>query len=188
MYKLKVIIASTRPGRVGLPVGEWFYNYAKNNTNNFEVELLDLLKINLPLLDEPNHPRLKQYTKEHTKEWSKTIEGSDAFVFVVPEYNYGPPASLINALDYLYQEWHYKAAGFVSYGGVSGGLRSVQSMKQVLTTLKIVPLSEAVSIAMVGQHLDEQKKFIATESNEKSAAVMLKELERWTGALVQLRK
>jgi NAD(P)H-dependent FMN reductase len=188
MYKLKVIIASTRPGRVGLPVGEWFFNFAKNNTTVFEVELIDLLKINLPMVDEPNHPKLMKYTQEHTKAWSKMIGESDAFVFVVPEYNYGPPASLINALDFVYNEWNYKAAGFVSYGGISGGLRSVQTLKLVMTTLKIVPLPEAVSISMVPEHIDEQKNFVAIPFHEKTAMIMLKELEKWTGALVQLRK
>jgi NAD(P)H-dependent FMN reductase len=187
MYKLKVIIASTRPGRAGLPVAEWFFKFAKNNTKEFEVELLDLLKINLPFLDEPNHPKLMQYTQEHTKAWSKIIGESDAFVFVVPEYNYGPPAALINAIDFVYNEWNYKAAGFVSYGGISGGLRSVQTLKLVMTTLKIVPLMEGVSISMVTEHIDEQKNFVATSFHEKTATIMLKELEKWTGALVQLR-
>jgi NAD(P)H-dependent FMN reductase len=188
MYKLKVIIASTRPGRAGLPVGEWFYNFIKKNDNNFEVELLDLLKINLPLLDEPNHPKLKKYTQEHTFAWSKIIDESDAFVFVTPEYNFGPPATLINALDYVYNEWNYKACGFVSYGAVSGGLRSVQVLKQVITTLKMVPIYEAVAIPMVNEQIDEQKNFNATPFNEKSALIMLKELQKWTDALIQMRK
>jgi NAD(P)H-dependent FMN reductase len=188
MYKLKVIIASTRPGRLGLPIGEWFYNYTKKNDINFETELIDLLKINLPFLDEPNHPTLKNYQKEHTKDWSTMIEGSDAFVFIVPEYNFFPPATLINALDYLYKEWNYKAAGFVSYGGISGGMRSVQIIKQILTTLKMVPLYETVTITNVREHLDEEINFRSDPKLEKAASTMLNALHRWTDALVQLRK
>ena len=188
MYKLKVIIASTRPGRLGLPIGEWFYNYAKNNDNNFEIELIDLLKITLPFLDEPNHPMLKKYQHKHTKVWSNIIADSDAFVFVVPEYNYAPPATLINALDYLYHEWNYKAAGFVSYGGISGGLRSVQMLKQILTTLKIVPIVEAVTIPGIREHYDEQKNFRSDSKHEQAASTMLKELYCWTEALSNLRK
>ena len=80
MFNLKVIISSTRPGRKGISVANWFIEIAKKN-ENFTVEVLDLEKINLPFLDEPKHPRLQRYTKEHTKEWSKKINDADAFVF-----------------------------------------------------------------------------------------------------------
>ena len=78
---------------------------------------------------------------------------ADAFLFVMPEYNYGPPPSLLNAMDYLVREWQYKAVAFVSYGGMSGGIRAVQVTKQLLTTFKMVPLLEAVAIPNVPQHL-----------------------------------
>jgi len=84
-------------------------------------------------------PRLRQYTKRHTIEWSAIIDASDAFVFVTPEYNYGYPASLKNAIDYLHQEWLRKPVGFVSYGGVAAGTRSVQQLKQVVTCLSMMP-------------------------------------------------
>jgi NAD(P)H-dependent FMN reductase len=74
MPKLLIVIASTRPGRVGLPVGEWFYERATAH-GGFEPELVDLAVLDLPLLDEPNHPRLQQYTKDHTRAWSETVQG-----------------------------------------------------------------------------------------------------------------
>ncbi len=97
MYNLKIIIASTRPGRKGISVANWFIEIAKKDPA-FNVEVLDLAEINLPFIDEPNHPRLQKYTKEHTKQWSKTIDAADAFVFVIPEYNYGMPPTLLNAI------------------------------------------------------------------------------------------
>src|SRR6185312_5064612 len=100
MYSLKIVIASTRPGRKGISVANWFIEIAKKDAS-FNIEVLDLAKINLPFLDEPKHPRLQQYTKQHTKEWSKTIETADAFVFVIPEYNYSMPPTLLNAIDFL---------------------------------------------------------------------------------------
>src|SRR5689334_4480755 len=118
--KLQIVIASTRPGRVGAPVARWFHRRAEEH-GGFDVELVDLAEVNLPLLDEPHHPRLRRYVHQHTQAWSARVEAADAFVFVTPEYNYGMPASLKNALDYLNQEWHYKPVGFVSYGGVSAG-------------------------------------------------------------------
>ena len=65
------------------------------------------------------------------------MEAADAFVFVTPEYNHGYPASLKNAIDYLNQEWRYKPVGFVSYGGVAAGTRSVEQLQQVVTAVKL---------------------------------------------------
>lgn len=93
-----------------------------------------------------------------------------------------------NAIDYLHHEWAYKPVGFVSYGGVSAGTRSVQMLKQVVTTLKLVPLSEAVSIPFVSQFLDEDQRVQANEVMETAANAMLDELQRWTAALQPLRQ
>jgi NAD(P)H-dependent FMN reductase len=132
--KLGIIVASTRPTRVGHLIGQWVHERAVEH-GKFDIELLDLAKFHLPLYDEPKHPSLQQYEHDHTMRWSASVAAADAFVIVTPEYNYGPPPSLINAFDYVYKEWNYKPAGFVSYGGVSGGLRAVQMEKQTLTTL-----------------------------------------------------
>jgi NAD(P)H-dependent FMN reductase len=186
MPKLSVIITSTRPGRAGLPIGQWFFERAKGH-GKFDVELIDLKERSLPLLDEPKHPRLGQYEHEHTRAWSATVRASDAFVFVTPEYNYGSPPALINALDYLFHEWAYKPAGFVSYGGLSGGTRSVQMTKQVLMTLKVVPLPEAVNVSFFSKLMDPSGTFLGSEALEKSATTMLDELHRWEQALLTLR-
>jgi NAD(P)H-dependent FMN reductase len=181
-----VIIASTRPQRVGLPVANWFVDHAKAH-GRFEIEVADLKEIGLPAMDEPNHPRLQKYEHEHTKLWSARVRAADAFVFVTPEYNYSLPPALVNALDYLFFEWAYKAGGFVSYGGVSGGTRSVQMSKLLLTSLKIVPLPEAVNIPFASRHLDPSGVFKAEEGIVKAATTMLDELHRWTEALKPLR-
>jgi NAD(P)H-dependent FMN reductase len=184
---LKIVIASTRPGRVGLPVGEWFEGRARAH-GAFDVDLVDLAEVGLPFLDEPNHPRLRKYTQEHTRRWSATVTAADAFVFVTPEYNFGFPAPLKNALDFLHWEWHYKPAGIVSYGGVSAGTRSAQMLKQVLTTLKIMPLFESVSIPFVAQFIDDEGMVQANETMEKAADAMLDELVKVNGALAVLRE
>ena len=184
MLKLHVIVASTRPGRVGLPVAEWFCARAKEHAK-FEAELADL-KGRLPLLDEPKHPRFRQYTQEHTKAFSAIIDAADAFVFVTPEYNYSAAPSLLNALDFLFHEWTYKPGGFVSYGGISGGMRSVQMTKQLLTSLKVMPMVEAVTIPMVVQHMDGGR-FKGGEPFDKAATTLLDELLRWAEALKTMR-
>lgn len=186
MPKISIIIASTRPGRVGLPVAEWFRDQAVEH-GCFEVDVVDLAEINLPLLDEPNHPRFRQYVHQHTKDWSAIVDSSDAFVFVMPEYNYGFNAAIKNAIDYLHHEWTYKPVGFVSYGGVSAGTRAVQMLKQVVTTLKMTPIPEAVSIPFVTQFIDEDGKVQANEVMETSAKAMLDELLKFESALRPLR-
>lgn len=186
MAKLSVVVVSTRPGRIGPVVANWVFARAQQH-GKFDVELLDLAHINLPVFDEPHHPRLRKYEHEHTKRWSAHVDGSDAFVFVTPEYNFSAPPSLVNAIDYLFQEWAYKPAAFVSYGGVSGGLRAVQSAKLQLTTVKVVPLPEAVAIPLVSNHIEPDGTFRTTEALDKSANGMLDELLRWTGALKALR-
>ncbi|WP_027127477.1 NADPH-dependent FMN reductase [Gelidibacter mesophilus] len=186
-YKLKVIIGSTRPSRKGPIVADWFLKIVKQHAD-FEVELLDLKEIDLPLMDEPNHPRLRQYTKEHTRKWSKAIDEADAYVFVTPEYNYGPPATLKNAMDYLFEEWQEKPVGFVSYGGVSGGTRAIQELKLTITTLGMMPLPQAVNIPFFTQFINEDEVFEANEPLEKSAHVMLEKLQSWTKALKRMRE
>lgn len=184
--RLMILIASTRPGRVGVPVAEWFRGRALDH-GGFDVEVVDLAELALPFMDEPKHPRLRQYTHQHTRDWSALVDRADAFVFVMPEYNYGFTAPLKNAIDYLHHEWAYKPVGFVSYGGVSAGTRAVQMVKQVVTTLKMVPLNEAVSIPFVQQFLQDGR-IEPNETMNAAADAMLTELLRWAEALQPMRE
>lgn len=186
-YQLKIIIGSTRPTRKGPIVADWFLKIAKQHPD-FEVELLDLKEIDLPLMDEPNHPRVQKYTKAHTKKWSKTIDSADAFVIVTPEYNFGYPATLKNALDYLSVEWSDKPMGFVSYGGISGGTRAVQELKLPVTALGMMPIPQAVNIPFFTQFINDNDVFEANETLEKSANVMLTKLQNWAKALKNMRE
>ncbi|MBF1802227.1 NADPH-dependent FMN reductase [Alloalcanivorax profundimaris] len=185
MLRLNVIIASTRPGRVGSTVGTWFYELARHH-GNFDVRWVDLVDFNLPVFDEPHHPRQQNYQHEHTKRWAASVDEADAYVFVVPEYNFGPTPALLNALNYVYHEWNYKPAAFVSYGGISGGMRSVEATKPTLTTLKMMPLIEQVAVPLVQEQL-EDGTFKAKDIQEQSAIAMLDELKRWADALKPMR-
>jgi NAD(P)H-dependent FMN reductase len=183
---LHIVICSTRPGRVGPTIAQWAQQAALSN-GKFEPQLVDLASFNLPVFDEPEHPRLQKYQHAHTKAWSASVNAADAFVLVLPEYNFGPPSALLNAMNYLVREWHYKPAAFVSYGGMSGGLRAVQVTKQLLTTLKVMPMLEAVAIPNVGQQLDAQKAFVPNDLHTSAANAMFDELHRWTQAMKPLR-
>ena len=172
--KLLVIIASTRPGRVGGVVGDWFVERARQH-GGFDVEVADLAEIALPMHDEAAHPATGIYEHQHTRDWSALVDSADAFVFVMPEYNHSYNAALKNAIDYLNREWAYKPVGFASYGGISGGLRAVQAIKQVVLTLRMVPVLDAVTIPMVGTMVDDDG-FHPTDIVEASAKTMLDEL------------
>ncbi|WP_445501335.1 NADPH-dependent FMN reductase [Microvirga sp. G4-2] len=184
--KLHIVIASTRPGRVGPNIAKWFGEFTAEH-GKFEPVLVDLADFNLPVFDEPEHPMKQDYKHAHTKAWAESVSAADAFVFVTPEYNYAPPPALVNALNYLSREWNYAPAGFVSYGGISGGLRSVQVAKQIVTTLKMMPIPEGVPMPMVFQNLDENGNLKPLDIYKTSAATMLDELHRWTEALKSLR-
>ncbi|GEO08247.1 NADPH-dependent FMN reductase [Segetibacter aerophilus] len=186
MNNIKIITSTTREGRKGISVANWITGLAKQN-NKYAIELLDLAEINLPFMDEPYHPRLQKYQHEHTKKWSETIRTADAFIIVLAEYNFGFPAPIKNAIDYLYNEWMNKPVAFVSYGGVSGGLRSTQMLKQVLTAVHMMPVVDQVNIPFFANHIDNNGIFVPNETVTKSAEVMLKELERWSEALKAMR-
>ncbi len=184
--RLLILIASTRPGRVGLPVGRWFEGRARAH-GGFDVEVADLAELALPLMDEPSHPRLRQYTREHTMRWSTIVQAADAFAFVMPEYNHSYTAPLKNAIDFLHQEWTQKPVGFVSYGGVAAGARAVVAIEPVLVALQMRPLVQAVQIPFVAQFLDDDGEVRANEVMEQAAEAMLAELARQAAVLRELR-
>jgi NAD(P)H-dependent FMN reductase len=186
MPRLQVVIASTRPSRAGLPIGQWFIDRARRH-GAFEIDVADLAELRLPFMDEPNHPRLGRYVHRHTKDWSAKVDAADAFVFVTPEYNYGMTAPLKNAIDFLHHEWQFKPVGFVSYGGVAAGTRAVEQLKQIVTGLKMTPLAEAVNIPFFTQFMDDDGRVQANDVMEQAADAMLDELTRAEATLRPLR-
>lgn len=175
--KLTVIIGSTRPGRVGAAVGQWFAARAREY-GGVDVEVADLAAVNLPMLDEPNHPQFRRYVHQHTRDWSALIDRTDTVVFVTPEYNHGYPASVKNAIDFLYHEWADKPVGFVSYGGVSAGTRSVNQLTPVVTAVGMVPVIAMVNIPFVAQFVADSGRFEANGIMNQAAEAMLDELVR----------
>ena len=181
---LLVVVASTRPGRNGLPVSQWFVDAAKAH-GGFQVSVADLAEENLPLLDEPHHPRLANYQHDHTKRWAEKVAAADAFVFVIPEYNFGLSAPLKNAFDYLQREWRYKAASVVSYGGVSAGTRAAVAVHGVTYALNMFMVSQAVNIPFVMNQIVDGR-FDPAETTEQAATLMLDELAKVATALKPL--
>ncbi|WP_460965107.1 NADPH-dependent FMN reductase [Spirosoma litoris] len=187
MYKLKIISSTVRPGRKGPLVAQWIAEEAKKQ-GSFEVEVLDLGEIALPLMNEAVHPIMKQYEHDHTKQWSAKIEEADAFIFVTAEYDYSYPASLKNALEYLVHEWAYKPSGIVSYSaGPFAGVRAVISLKGDLISLRNVALAEGVTIPLVNGLINEDGVFTPTDQLTSSATQMLHQLVRWTKGMKAIK-
>lgn len=187
MYKLKIITSTTRPGRKGPIIAKWIQDVAAAHSQ-WDIELIDLAELNLPMMDEPNHPRFRNYQNEYTKRWSIKIDEADAFIFVAAEYNYSYTAPLKNALDYLMQEWANKPAGIVSYGGVSAGTRASNALRAVLTSVNVMPITQAVAIPFFTQFINESNIFVPNEPTTKGANIMLAELLKWATALKPMRR
>ena len=185
MIRIAVIIGSTRPNRNGEAVGTWAYEVASKRSDA-EFELIDLAKVDLPLLDEAIPPAMGQYQKQHTKDWAARIATFDAFVFVTPEYNHGIPGALKNAIDFLFAEWNNKAAGFVSYGSAYG-VRSVESLRLVMGELKIADVRTQVMLSLFTD-FEDMSVFKPAERHEKTMNTMLDELIAWGTALRSIRE
>ncbi|MER6348113.1 NADPH-dependent FMN reductase [Streptomyces sp. NPDC001595] len=183
---LQIIVAGTRPSEAGASVGAWIAETARTH-GGFEVEVVDLAEVDLPLCHEPHGPSAGEYVHEHTRRWSARVRRANAFVLVTPEYNDGYPAALKNALDHLNREWWYKAVSFVSFGGVSGGLRAVQQLRQVVGVLRMVPVADAVSVPFVDRHIDAEGAFRSSGTIEASAKKMLDELRMVGTPLIPLQ-
>jgi NAD(P)H-dependent FMN reductase len=151
MTRIAIIAGSTRPNRRGRLVADWVVNIANDHPpvarGEAEVELIDLVDFDLPLLDEPLPAMFGRYTKAHTQRWSETIAAFDGFVFVTPEYNQSAPAALKNALDFLFHEWANKPAGFVGYG-VQGGVRAVEQLRHATSVLSMGRIETGVALSL----------------------------------------
>lgn len=186
--RVLVLVCSTRPGALGPAVGQWLIEATAPRAKELGVELVPvaLRDLDLPFLDEEEHPSSGIYRNEHTRRWSALVDSADGFIAVTPEYNYGMPATLKNALDYLSAEWAWKPIGFVSYGNTSAGTRAVQHAKSVVTTLRLVPLGATVAIR-IGDAI-ENGGVRPTPSLEATAVGVLDELVRVAHALRPMRE
>lgn len=175
MTTLLVIIASVRPTRVGGAVADWVLAHARERTG-FDVKVADLRELDLPVMNEPHHPRLHQYEYEHTKRWSAIVDDADGFIIVTPEYNHSFSGALKNAMDYLFQEWRGKPVGVVSYGGISGGTRATVALQVVLANFAMRGTAANVEIQWVAKRIDEHGAFVSDETLDAVLEAQLDEL------------
>src|SRR5687767_8828607 len=185
MTRVGIILGSTRPGRNGEAVARWVHDVASKR-DDAEYELVDLADYQLPHLDEAVPPSLGQYSQPHTHAWAAKIASFDAFVFVTPEYNHSTSGALKNAIDFLYQEWNNKAAGFVSYGS-AGGARSVEHLRLIMAELQIATVRAQVMLSL-STDFENYSVFKPGAGKEKFVTDMLDQLVPWAEALKTLRK
>jgi NAD(P)H-dependent FMN reductase len=190
MTVISVIVGSTRQSRFSEKPAQWIFQHLKKR--DVDARLLDLRDFPMPFFDHavpPAMPGRLAYENEVVKKWTAAIEASDGFIFVAPEYNYGPPAVLKNAIDWVYPEWNRKAAAFVSFGSL-GGARSVQQLRETAIELQLAPIHSSVHIpvATLWAHFQGGDVDKGLAELETPAKVMLDDLLWWTTALKTARK
>jgi NAD(P)H-dependent FMN reductase len=181
------IIIGTRPGRRCDAIAGWVLEQARSR-DGAEVEIVDLADYGLPMLDEPapaaHGP--DHYEHAHTKAWADAIASFDAFIFVVPEYNHSFPAALKNAIDFLYNEWHNKAAGFVSYGIDAGGSRAAEALRLVMAELQIADVRASVPISLMTDYDDAG--FVPSDIHRRKLDLLVNQVVTWGTALKTIRE
>jgi NAD(P)H-dependent FMN reductase len=191
MSVISVIVGSTRQGRFSEKPAQWILQHLKKRAG-IDARLLDLRDFPMPFFDQPVPPAMPgraPYENEVVKKWTAEIARSDGFVFVTPEYNYGPPAVLKNALDWVYPEWNRKAAAFVSYGSAMGA-RAVQQIRETVIELQMAPIrfSVHIPVATLWAHFQGGDVEKGLAEVEKQANVMIDDLLWWTAALKTARE
>jgi NAD(P)H-dependent FMN reductase len=187
---ISVIIGSIRERRFSEKPARWIFKHLEKRAG-VDARLLDLRDFPMPFFDQPLGPAMPgrpPYENEVVQKWTAAIGGSDGFVFVTPEYNHGPPAVLKNALDWVYREWHRKAACCVSYGN-AGGARSVQQLRQTFIELQLAAIRSAVHIppATLWAHFQGGDVEAGLAELEAPARTMIDDLLWWTAALKAAR-
>ena len=175
-----LIVSSTRQGRLGPTIAEWVLAEARQR-DDLDVEVVDLAETMLPatLTYEPD---------ESVKRFAATIDGADAFVIVVPEYNHGYPAPLKQAIDWLYAEWAAKPVALVTYGGISGGLRAGEQLRQVFAEVHAVVVRDTLSFHNADSSFDADGTPRNLEAVRHATTVLFDRLAWWGRSLRDARK
>jgi NAD(P)H-dependent FMN reductase len=188
---ISVIVGSTRQGRFSEKPAQWILQHLQKR-DDIEARLLDLRDFPMPFFDQPVPPAMpgrQPYGNEVVKKWTAAIAGSDGFIFVTPEYNYGTSAVLKNAIDWVYPEWNRKAAAFVSYGSAMGA-RSVQQLRQTMIEVQVAPVRSSVHIpvATLWAHFQGGDVDKGLAELAPPAQTMIDDLLWWTAALKRARQ
>lgn len=172
--RLTLVIGSSRQGRFAPTVADWFHRQATARPD-LTVGVVDVGELDLPHTFGASAPG--------AAETRAALAEADAFVVVTPEYNHSYPAALKNLIDAHGREWQAKPVGFVSYGGISGGLRAVEHLRGVFAELHSVTVRDTVSFHNPWRNSAAQDDPIATADAEAAAKTLLDQLVWWGEAL-----
>ncbi|GAA2477031.1 NAD(P)H-dependent oxidoreductase [Streptomyces gobitricini] len=178
---LAVIVGSNREGRFGPVIADWFLAHATRRTD-FTVDVIDLADPDTDLPTSLSHDPAPA-VRDRLAKVSPTLSAADAFVVITPEYNHSFPASIKNLIDWHFAEWQAKPVGFVSYGGMSGGLRAVEQLRQVFAEMHAVTVRDTVSFHNAHGHFDEDGRHKDPTAPDAAAKAMLDQLAWWANAL-----
>lgn len=176
--QLALIIASTREGRFGPTIAQWFAGEVE------EADAFNLDIIDLALIEVPTQPFAASEAAVRLRE---RIAAADAIVIVTPEYNHSFPGTLKNAIDVARNEWFAKPIAFVSYGGMAGGLRAVEHLRLVFAELHAVTIRETVSFHNAHNAFREDGNRHDKRASQEAAARMQRQLTWWATALRSAR-
>ncbi|TDO35245.1 NAD(P)H-dependent FMN reductase [Kribbella sp. VKM Ac-2527] len=181
--RLAVIVGSTRSGRFGPTVADWFAGRAAKR-GDFDLDLIDLATANLPpTLTDGDEP-----TPAEVAVLAPRLAAADAFAVVTPEYNNSFPAPLKTALDWYYEEWHAKPVAIVSYGRESGGLYAAAQLRQIFTELHAVTIHHTVTLPCYWQQFAADGSWPRPGAGyDASAKTTLDQLAWWAEALREAR-
>jgi NAD(P)H-dependent FMN reductase len=188
MLNILVILGSIRQQRFGEQPARWVIEELKKYPD-IKATLVDVRELGLPLFDEPVSPSMNKgnYLHPEAVEWAKKVGEADGFIIVTPEYNHGYPSGLKNAIDYVYHEWNNKPVAFVSYGGISGGTRAVQQLRQVVVELQMAPIRQGVHMPAYWSNLDEKGQ-MKPSLYQSQLDAMVPQLVWWANALKTARE
>jgi len=185
MLKIGIVTGSTRQGRVSPQVADWIKSIADERADA-EFEIVDIESFNLPLYNEPVPAAFtKEYQTPEARVWSEKINSLDGFIFVTPEYNRGVTSALKNAIDYLSQEFHNKAAGIVSYGS-SGGTTAAQQLRLILSVPQVAVVSTQPALSIFTDFV-EMASFKPAAFHKSTVLSLLDQVISWSKALKTIR-
>ncbi|WP_329565539.1 NADPH-dependent FMN reductase [Kitasatospora sp. NBC_01266] len=180
--RVAVIVGSVREGRAGRAVTDWFLGTAAGHTG-LELDVIDLVDVQLPLVMPGWGGTPSPEAVAALADVTPRLAAADAFVIVTPEYNHSFPAALKNLIDWHHGQWHAKPVGFVSYGGLGGGLRAVEQLRLVFAELHAMTVRDSVSLHGPWSGLAENGAPRDTAVCEGAAKGMLGQLNWWGRAL-----
>lgn len=182
--RVTVVVGSVRAGRFGDTVARWITEQAELR-DDLEVSIVDLAEP--AVAAELALDFAGGTAPEGAPSFRQRLAGADAFVVVTCEYNHGYPASLKLAIDSAKEEWYAKPVGFVSYGGLAGGQRAVEQLRQVFPELHAVTIRETVSFHQYWEQFGEDGQPRDLEAVNKAANVLLDQLAWWGVSLKEAR-